>query len=66
MSQISLAVSLFAISGFMFLVGKNLIGKVVVFIDEEIDFLSRLASLGAEVVQLIDGIFLFIKPLLGV
>lgn len=66
MSQISLAVSLFAISGFMLLVGKNLIGKVVVFIDEEIDFLSRLAALGAEVVQLIDGIFLFIKPLLGV
>ena len=66
MSQISLAVSLFAISGFMLLVGKNLIGKVVVFIDEEIDFLSRLAALGAEVVLLIDGIFLFIKPLLGV
>ena len=66
MSQISLAVSLFAISGFMLLVGKNLIGKVVVFIDEEIDFLSRLAALCAEVVQLIDGIFLFIKPLLGV
>ena len=58
--------SLFAISGFMLLVGKNLIGKVVVFVDEEIDFLSRLAALGAEVVQLIDGIFLFIKPLLGV
>ena len=66
MSQISLAVSLFAISGFMLLVGKNLIGKVVVFIDEEIDFLSRLAALGAEVVLFIDCIFLFIKALLGV
>ena len=37
MAEISLAVSLFAISGFMFLVGKNLIGKMVVFVDEEIN-----------------------------
>ena len=66
MSQISLAVSLLAVSGFMLLVGKNLIGKMVVLVDEEVNLQACLAALGAELVQLVDGIFLFVKPLLGV
>lgn len=66
MSQISLAVSLFAVSFFMLLVGKNLIGKMVVLVDEEVILQACLAALGAELVQLVDGIFLFVKPLLGV
>ena len=56
---------LFQVSALMSLVGKNLIGEVVVLIDEEIDFLTNLIALVIEVVQLGDGILLRIQSLLG-
>ena len=47
LAKVSLAVSLFQVSALVSLVGKNLIGEVVVLIDEEIDFLTYLSTLRA-------------------
>ena len=65
LAEITLAMCLFQVSALMSLVGKNLIGEVVVLIDEEIDFLTYLIALVIEVVQLGDGILLHIQSLLG-
>ena len=44
MAEISLAVSLLAVSGFMLFVGKNLIGKMIVLIDEEINLQASFST----------------------
>ena len=54
-----------AVPLFMLLVGENLIGEVVVLVNEEINFLTRFFALGAKIVYLVDGIFLLVEAFFG-
>ena len=63
-AQISLAVRLLAIAVQVLLIGENHIGEVVVLVDKEINLLSSLHSLLAEIAKLFYGSNLLIHPLL--
>ena len=49
-SEISFAMGLYAVSLFMLLVCENLVGEVVVLVNEEINLLTRYFALGAKIV----------------
>ena len=56
---------LYAVSLFMLLVCENLVGEVVVLVNEEINLLTRFFALGAKIVLLVDGIFLLVEAFFG-
>ena len=65
-TQIAFAMRLLAITGHILRLSKNLIGKMVVLIYEEIDLLTNFITLLTDILQLVDTPFLLIHFLLDI
>ena len=63
-TEIALAMCLVAVTLQVFLVGKDVVGEVVVLVDEEINLLSCISTFLAQISQLGDGTFLILQSFL--